>query len=528
MESPAKAAPKQAKADNSKKQLLTNAASFFVNNVLNTTVLLWLQQYLFKRLPAEEFSLYPLVMSILMLLPTLSMMLQDSMSRFSAEAHAKGDLERVTALTSTLAPICAALGAVVMTIGILCSVFVEHVLVVPPGLEGDAGLMVFIVFAIFVLDIVGLPFRVGLFIRARFVLFNGIEALTQVVRVTVLFILLFGVSTRVLWVLVAYAVAQIVRHSLLLRNSQRLVPELRFDRSKIDWSLTKILASYGWWSLLVQVSYSIRSSMDVLVLNRLATPQAVNEFYLGSMGYKQVQRLWDPVRSSLGPPLIQMYARGEHDRLSRAYLRGGRFAIWLMMFVAAPLIAFAQETMHLYLGSDEMWRAGIVMVLLLTTLPIEAGNIMQRSIVRATGQIRAFAIGTASAQAVGLILRITLLLVTDWGSIGSAVATLVTCVIFEPALLLPLGLKATNTSPLRYFRETMIPGIIPGVGAAIAMIAIGYVFPIDTWLKLGAGAAAGAVVYVAILWLVMQPADRADLLAVRNKLPFLKKKGVKA
>lgn len=513
-------ADQERRSESSKKRFLTNAASFFVNNVLNVTVLLWLQQYLFRRLPADEFALYPVVMSILMMLPLLSTMLQETVSRYAAEAYAKGDLKRVTAITSTLAPLCAGLGVIILLVGAAIGYNASSVLVVPQGLEWDAGVMVFLVFAIFVLDLTGMPFRVGLFIRARFVLFNAIEATTQLVRVTVLCTLLFGVSTRVLWVLVAWAVSQLVRHSLLLTFSQRLVPELRFERRSIDWSLTKILASYGWWSLLIQLAYTIRSSSDVLVLNRLSSSAAVNEFYLGSMGYKQVQRLWDPIRSSLGPPLIHMHARGESERLQNAYLRGGRIALWLMLFLAAPLAAFAGETMTLYLGTTEMWRAAVVMVILLATLPIETGNIMQRSIVRATGMVRPFAIAVASAQIFNLVVTVLLVMNTNWGGIASAIGTLTTCLIFEPLILLPMGLMATGVSFARWLRETLLPGVVPGAISCAAMILLARMVSIDSWTLLGAGALSGSLVYTIVLYAMMRAADRADLMAALSRIPF--------
>ena len=84
-----------------KSLLLIGSASAFVRRVLGLTVLFWMWQYLIRRIPAEEFVLYPISMGIVALMPLVQVALASGLGRYLTEAHARGDARRVTEITST-------------------------------------------------------------------------------------------------------------------------------------------------------------------------------------------------------------------------------------------------------------------------------------------------------------------------------------------------------------------------------------------------------------------------------------------
>ena len=89
----------------SKKLVLINSASSLVTRVLNISVLIWLQQYLLKRITPEEYSLLPVIYSVMMFAPLITTILTGGLGRYIVVAYAKHDDNRVTQIVSTMFPI---------------------------------------------------------------------------------------------------------------------------------------------------------------------------------------------------------------------------------------------------------------------------------------------------------------------------------------------------------------------------------------------------------------------------------------
>ena len=81
-----------------------NSASSVLAKIVNMTVLLWVYQYLLKRIPAEEFAVLPVVTAIMVFAPLFFSFFTGGISRYVVEAYAKGDFERVTRIVSSIFP----------------------------------------------------------------------------------------------------------------------------------------------------------------------------------------------------------------------------------------------------------------------------------------------------------------------------------------------------------------------------------------------------------------------------------------
>jgi hypothetical protein len=66
----------------SKRLVAINSASTVARHLVSITVLVWLQQYLIRRIPAEEYSLLSIVMAVIVFAPLLSTVLTGGISRY--------------------------------------------------------------------------------------------------------------------------------------------------------------------------------------------------------------------------------------------------------------------------------------------------------------------------------------------------------------------------------------------------------------------------------------------------------------
>ena len=111
----------------SRKLVLFNSASSLVALGLNVTVLDWLHRFLLKRIGTEEYSMPPVLYSIMMFAPLLTTMFTNGLVRYTTKVYTAGDTHRVTQIVSTMSLILLGVVLVVVFIGSLVAYRLDSV-----------------------------------------------------------------------------------------------------------------------------------------------------------------------------------------------------------------------------------------------------------------------------------------------------------------------------------------------------------------------------------------------------------------
>jgi len=505
----------------SKRLVLINSVSSLAARLINVGVLVWLNQYLLREISPEEYALYPVVMSVIIFVPLATSILTSGVARYCVEAKAQSDNERVTAIVSTIMPLLLSVSLLLLVLGAIFAWKIDSVLKIPTDRLFDAQLMMGLLVASLVVRLPLVPLSAGFFITQKMVLANMIRVGSEFLRIAVLFALLFGLSTRVIWVVVAAVTADCLRGAVTQFISRRLVPELRFRIRTIRWELARELVSFGAWRFLSQLADRLRSHADVLILNQLATPVDVTSYHVGSLPRRQLGDTIAQGSMSMVPPLTALHAQQKIGALRHAYLRGGRLALWLALAVAVPAMVFCREIMHLYLDGKYP-AAATVMVLLLAAFPIGYGHFMLPRMVTATASVKAFALRTIVAQSCNIGLTLYLVGALGMGAVGSALSTLVVTAFLNPILMWPLGMRLAQIRFPVWMRRTMLPGLLPGVVTLGVCLLLQRWWGAASWGDLGICVALSLITYGLVTMVVLPAEDRADLsrviAALRSKL----------
>jgi len=507
-----------AKVEISKRLVLMNAASSAVLYLLDISVLVWLQQYLLHRISPDEYSLYPVVMSVMVFVPLLTTVLTSGLGRYILEAYAKGDDQRVTQIVSTMTPILTTASLLLLIIGWALAWYIDRVLTIAPEYLWDGRLMMGLLMTSFVIQLPLSPLGVGLYVKQRFVLQNCLQLLKNFIRIGTLFVLLFGVSTRVLWVVVASVFAEFCILPMSLTISRRLIPALKIQVSNVQWRLLLPLLTFGTWNFVGGLADAIVKASNPLILNKLATSLDVSCFYLGSLAVRQFERTISFITSPMQPVVTALYVVGNHERLNNIYLQVGRYTLWVSFFVILPLVIFSREIIKLYAGSEYL-DAAFVIIFLLTTVPVWFGHIMLSLVVYAKADLGPYVRRTIVMQSFNILLTIYFVGWCKFGAIGSALGSLVTDVIGVPVLMYPLAFRTTGIKIKRWLSETAVPGAIPGFFSGILLLALRAVKCPSTWAELGTYTILGCVCNVLLIYFVgLQEKDRSDLQELTQRL----------
>ena len=152
------------------------------------------------------------------------------------------------------------------------------------------------------------------------------------------------------------------------------------------------------------------------------------------------------------------------------------------------------------------------MILLLLIHVLVYPSTMLWKIAHATGQIRPLMIRVLFLEICNLALTFYFVGALKWGAVGAALATLCVRTVGWPLLQWPLGLRMVEVTGRQWCRQTIIPGLLPGLVGAVVWLGLRMLGSPDSWLSLSKYVAIGMVCYLAVLLqFCLQPYERREL-----------------
>jgi O-antigen/teichoic acid export membrane protein len=498
-----------------------NAASFTLVRLLHTTVFLWVQYHLLKQISPEEYSVFVVVSGFFFLMPIFNLVFASSTARYVVEYYARKECEQITTVISSIVPVLLLVGLLMFLAAIVGSYHIDVVLRIPETMQFDAQVMLLLLAVSVVLNLILAPFTLGLHVLQKYVLNNVVLLVGEVIRIAILLLLLFGVSTRALWVVLATALADQLCLVVRAVISVRLVPELKFSLRYVRFSIIPELVSFGIWNSVIALSRYLRNHMALLIMNWFTTPVDVTCFSLGVSMHRQAYQLWEPVRASLGPPLIAMHASGDKSRLQRAYCMGGRYALWLTMAVVTPLLVFRQEFVRLYAG-EQYEPAASVLLFILLALPIQMMQVMLPQVAQAKARLRSLGLRMLSVQICALGVMAIVVWPLRRGAVEAAAAFAAVNIGGELLLILPHACRLIGVEARDLLRNIGIPGFLPALTTAGVLSVTRSCWSPRSWTGVLAVSVLGCAPYLATVFAVSKAEDRTWL------MPFAKRRIVNA
>jgi len=467
----------------SKRIIVINSASSVLKLVLSTGVLIWLQQYLLKNISPEEYSLIPIILSIMAIFPVFTTILTSGISRFVVIAYAKGEDTEVTKICSTMFPILLVVSFLLMGLGGGVAWNIDYFLNIPTDYIDDAKVMFFLmVFSISA----RLPLTVflsGFTIRQKLVWQDIIDLFCLLIRITLLVVLLNYFEPRALWVTVALVVSELISLVISTPISISLVPSQRVQWKKGRLEIAKKVTTFGGWWFLISLADTLKRAMDPIILNRFSSAFDVSILYVADIIPRLLLQVLMPITRPFLPVLMAMAAKSDFVRLSNTYTRTARYHSWVTLLVAVPVGVFSTEFMHLYLGG-QYDEAGIVLSMLLIVSVINALNALGSAVVMAQGNVKGLSLRVVFLQLINLGFTLVFVYDLKLGAYGSAVASLLAHSLVETVLIWPFCWRLANTSFKKWFKNVFSPTVLIAIPSMSFCMFIKHFYSVNSWESL--------------------------------------------
>lgn len=506
------------KSPNTSGRFILNAASSVLTTLISMTVLLWVNQYLLRRISPEEYALVPILISLMVFAEFFRIIFTRGLSRFMVAADAQDDHTEVSRIVSSMLPVLGAVALFLGAGGALIVVYIDQVIKVEPAYLRDAQVMMSLLVLTLCVSIVTTPLCAGLYVRMRFVELNLVKLGTEVFRVIVLMSLLVGIGPQALWVVVASSAANLLNFLIMAIYTFRILPSARFRKALVSVKTMRRLLSFSMWTSVQGLNMFVQRALPALLLNRFSTGVDVAAFYVGNLPNQQIRKLTQAAAGPATPALTSIFATQGEEALQKYYYQGGRYHLWGTLFLLPPLIIFAHDLIILYVGETYL-EAATVMIVLLIIYPFHWATAMFYQIAYATEKIKAFnitSIGLALTSGAAMYYFVAM---RDLGAAGAAYGMATGFIATQIFLIWPMGLRLVKGSWRVFLRETMMPGLVPFLSALGLCVIYDQVIGSDSWLKFIGGCAVSAIGYIAVLLLTcLDDIDRTILQDMKGKL----------
>jgi O-antigen/teichoic acid export membrane protein len=485
-------------AESGIKLYIKNAISSVATLGIQLTVLVWVNQHLVRRITPEEYSLFPVVMSLMFAAELFRKIFTGGLTRYIIEADAQEGAGGVTRIVSSMMPGLVLAASVALLVGGFCIWQMDRLVEIKPEFLDDARIMLGLLIGNLAINILTGPFSQGLYIRQKFTTANLIDLSTEAVRVTILLVLLFGVSTRVIWLVVASTVATLINLGWRIVLTRRILPGTRFERKLVSFATARTLLSFGAWTSIQGITDLVSKTVPVLFLNKFSTAVDVSAFHLGRLPDIQFRRIIAAAAMPAQAAMTRVFAISGGEAMKELYYRGGRYHMWIALVLIAPLTAFAREVVTLYVGETYIATAGVI-VCYLAVYPLIWASAMFYRVAHAIARVRAYYICDIFGQVLTLGALYYAVVVRREGAVGAAAAIAISQGLFHLFVIWPAGYRLVNGNAKVFILTTLIPGAIPFASSLAICFLFSRFVEMNSWLAIGGATAFSVACYLLVL-----------------------------
>jgi O-antigen/teichoic acid export membrane protein len=481
----------------SKRALIANAAGNTLGLLAQLAVSFFMAPVVLAALGKTRYGVWSFVESFLAYLMLFDLGVAASLVRFVPRHVATGDRDGLNRIFTACVLFFAAVAAVACLVGVTFALWVaDWFLNIPGDLSGEARLVLILAVANFALS---LP------LGAFPAILDGLGALSAksatrtavlLLRVPVLLAVL-RTEARLLNMVLVLTASNLLEHFVLAVQVFRRSPGLRFVPGEVTRDTFRQIRGYSLDSFLAMIAGRFSFQTDAFVIGRFLGLDAITAFANGNKLVDLSKAILRSPTWALTPAVSALDARGETDKVRAYFLRGSRFALYLVLPVQVGLYVFGRQFLWLWLGPAHAAASGTTMTILATTLSLTVAQSVASRVLYGMGRIRLFSRVALVEGVVNVVLSVAL--VGPLGIEGVAWGTAIPHTAFCLFVLTHLGMMI-GVRP----REYVTTVVLKPVAAAVLLTGVWLLFahaaPATTWAGLFADGLAGLLPYgIAVL-----------------------------
>ncbi len=388
-------------------RIARNTVFLYIRMFVSMAISLYTSRVVLNALGVEDYGIYGIIGSIVVLFSFLNSSMSASTSRFMTFEMGRRDAHRLTAVFNCALIIHVVLAVIVVvlleTLGIW---FLNHKLVIPENRMLAATWVFHLSTAACALTIMQVPFSAAIISNERMGFYAYIDIIHSILKLGIVFLLGITAFDK----LVFYAVLMLGVH-LIVFSANTLYCQTKFPECKLDlrWNkkLGKSMLGFSAWTIYPNVCFTSRQQGTNFLLNIFGGTIVNAAAGIAATTLAVLEQFSNNVLMAARPQIIKRYAEGDTRSMADLLKQTSLIANLLFLIVAIPFVAEIKYVLKAWLIIVPPYTTGFCLALVIGAFISLNSNVIYISI-QASGKMMLYSItaGTTSLMVLPVLYLI--------------------------------------------------------------------------------------------------------------------------
>lgn len=386
---------------NDNKRIAKNSLYLYLRKLITVFIGLYASRLLLEQLGLDDFGLYGLVGSVIMLFGSIKVLFTDSIRRFINIEKGRRNPERIRLIFTygvMLNLLIALIFVVIVEVAGL--IMVPHLNIRPESVSTAMWVLQFSL-ASAVVTIMTNPYDAVMIANERFDAFALFAVVDAVLRFGAVLLLIFCPANKVIWYSVfMFLAAVIVRVLSAIYCRRSFGDEVKY-LWKRDRKLLRDMTFFSGWNFLGRAGWTLYDGGLNILLN-LFGGVLVNAARSVAMNVKNlVTQFTLDTLAGFRPQTVKSYGAGDYERFEELVFSASKFCFGVSAILAFPCAIFCHFLIRLWLGEIPPYSVDFVKAIMLA-LMLGGANQGINMVFDTTAHLKHYQIWTISVYAMSL------------------------------------------------------------------------------------------------------------------------------
>ena len=455
------------------KRVLKNTAILYIKVGISAICAIISTRFVLKALGVDDFGIYNIVGSIIVMLTFLNQSMAVATQRFMSYADGTGKINQSKEVFNVSFIIHILIAIVIAIVLVLIGLVIfESVLTIPTNRIAAAKWVYYFMIVSACLSMTTVPYNAVLIAHENMKYYSIIGSASAIIRLLITIYLLFYTNDRL--ILYGFLIACV---SLIEFIISRIYCHLKYEECEINYKkyynkdLFKEMRNFAGWQLLFSSS-SILSVQGVSILLNSFFGTIVNAAQgIGKQLSGQLMVISNTMLNAVNPVIVKYAGSGNDDHMNTTMLVGSKLSYLLIIIIAVPVLVEMPYLLNLWLKKVPLYAVDFCRFEIILQL-IESMSVPLATSISAKGDIKGFQIFSSLTYAIQLPIIYLYL------KLGYNPLSVYYVIIFSVLILIIVRVyfaySKCNLKVNVFLKELFYPNIILTVAMFIIILPIGY------------------------------------------------------
>lgn len=438
----------------SSKTIARNTVFLYFRMLLIMVVSFYTSRVVLEQLGVSDYGVYSLVGGIVAMFGFFNSSMATATQRFLTFDIGGGDPVRLQKTFSATLTIHIGIALLVLllaeTIGLW---YVNNIMVFPQERIFAVNVVYQFSIATAFLGIIQIPYNALIIARERMNIFAYVSILEALLKLLVVFLLLFfGYDKLITYAVLIFLVATVIRFFFQIyckKNFKESVYKFEYDKNTF-----KELLSFTGWNSLGSIALLVSSQGNNLILNLFFGTVANAAFGITLIVQGVVLSFVQNFQTAVNPQIVKLYAQRNYIQMQNLIFSTAKYSFFLLLILATPIFLNTDYILKLWLKTLPAGTS-IMVNLSLFNILIEILSFSLIVGIQAKGNIKNFQIVLGTL--VFLNLPISYITLKMGGPPHSIFVVLIIISVFALICRLYFFKKLLGISPLNFIKKVLVP-----------------------------------------------------------------------